>query len=333
MSAYCRFKKTLRGCAALCNPLLHHQHAQPASFPVTPWLPLILGLAFFASVSACVGLSGERLLYDERGIQIGIQHDPSTGEGSPPALNSHPAQLTVDEVRQLLGFIRVSGYSGTLAGLLVRPQPIPLFKDDELSLVAAPLAAAFSQVGRRERVFFSMPNLQTPYEPDRTAGALFLRGPYLHLVLTDHSAFTRTDTGGGEDDRDLRDTKGLKLFMTGPAKVASLSPEQAPHWGPFEKVVLSMNVQEALTARPAPAPSQALQAQPNPAPAGLSTPRDLTEGLRLQLQGLTDANLDLRARLNEQAQAMESLKTELARMKQELDKAKKKTPRRKDSAQ
>ncbi|MBI3603619.1 MAG: hypothetical protein HY205_04140 [Nitrospirae bacterium] len=269
------------------------------------------------------------MLYDERGIQIGIQHDPSTGEGSPPALNSHPAQLTVDEVRQLLGLIRVSGYSGTLAGLLVKPQPIPLFKEDELSLIAAPLAAAFRQVGRRERVFFSLPNMQAPYEPDRTAGALFFRGLYLHMVLTDHAVFTRTDTGGGDDDRDLRDTKGLKLFVVPPAKAAVFPPEQGPHWGAFEKVVLSVNVQEALVSSVTPSLPQIAQPKPTPVQPQPQNVPNQAEDLRLQLRELANSNQALQNRLKEQADAMEALKAEFSRMKQELEKSKKKAPRQK----
>src|SRR6185436_1571274 len=135
------------------------------------------------SLQACAELSRERLVYDKRDIRIGIESDLSTGRSSPSALNAHPGQLSANQIRELLGAVRVSGYSGTLAGLVIKPQPVRLFNDEELALVAAPLAMALSQAGPRERVFFSLPNFQTPYEKDRTAGALFLRGPYLHLLL------------------------------------------------------------------------------------------------------------------------------------------------------
>lgn len=291
--------------------------------------PLLeLTLVWFLVAPGCSGLAGERVTYEERGIQIGVQHDPTTDRDAPTAKNSHPARLSAEDLRRLLGQIKVSGYTGTVAGLLVQPQPIPLFTEDELSLVATPLTHAFVQAGPQDRIFFSVPNLRAPYEPERIAGALFLRGPYLHLLLTDHTAFPRTDTAGGEDDRDIRDTKGMKLWIP---PVVQAPQTATPHWGSLEKVSVSLNVKEALAIRAEPGSPQAVKVPPTATGTRQPTAQDPAEALRMQVQELTQSNLDLRDRLKQQVQDMEALKNELARIRQEIEKPKTKTPARRKS--
>lgn len=280
---------------------------------------VILGLA------ACAGMGHARTVYDEGGIQIGIQRDASTKTTSPPTANNHPARMAPEEIRKLLGMLRVSGYSGIVAGLVVAPTPIPVFTEEELGRIAAPLAAALRQAGPEERIWFSLPNSRAPYERDRTSGTLFLRGPYLHLTLSDHAAFTRADTGGGEDDRDFRDTKGLKLFVSSPGRVAAPPPKDTPHWDAFEKAHVSVNVQDALTARALPAPLPPAPTKPAQERPPDPSARDSGEDLRVQLRELTNANLDLRDKLKQQAEAIESLKDELARLKQDSQKTKPKS--------
>jgi hypothetical protein len=288
------------------------------------WLVLSIG------VTGCSGLSRERLVYDKHDIQVGIQYDPSTDHTTPPTLNRHPAQVTVSEFRELLGVVRVSGYSGTVAGLIVKPQPIRLFKDEELTLIAGPIAMALSQAGPNERVFFSLPNLQAPYEKDRTAGALFLRGGYLHLLLTDHNAFVTTDNGGGDDEKDWFDIKGMKLSVSRPAQAAEVPPKDIPHWGPFEKVTIALNVQETLAALPTPTSGQTRPVFSPQTPP--SAAQNQADDLRLQIRELTDANQDLRSRLKEQAQEMEALKEELVQIRQLLKKGKATSPSKQKSS-
>jgi hypothetical protein len=289
-----------------------------------------------AGTSACIELSRQQMVYDKQGVKIGIEHDPSTDRSSPPATNNHPARLKEDEIRRLLGSLQVSGYTGTIAGIFANARPIPLFKEEELRLVSGPLVSALGQAGPQERVFFSIPNLEVRYSDERTAGALFLRGPYLHVMLRDHSAFPRTDTAGGEDDKDPRDTKGLRLSVVAPARAAVLAQHEMPRWGPLEKIIIAINVREVLTASaqpPAPKPTAlAVGPTPEPRPAAPVQPiatakpesqtvTETTGDLRLQIRELTSSNLELRTRLQEQAQQMKILQDELNRLKQDLKKA------------
>ena len=67
------------------------------------WSLVVLGL------SACAGMTGERIVYDQQGVQVGIQSDPTISRSSPPARNSHPATVLPNELRLLLRTLQISG--------------------------------------------------------------------------------------------------------------------------------------------------------------------------------------------------------------------------------
>ena len=60
-------------------------------------------------LAGCQLFDNQRLLFDERGVRIGIENDPSVHRASPPTLNEHPGHLTPEEIQALLGAVRVSG--------------------------------------------------------------------------------------------------------------------------------------------------------------------------------------------------------------------------------
>lgn len=261
-------------------------------------------------LTACA--APDRLLYDEQNIKIGTQHDPTVNRSTPAGRNSHPVQFTPEQVRLLLESLRVSGWSGSLMGFLVTPTAIPVFKQDELRAIAGPISQALSSAGPDERVFFTLPNQKTPYSDDRITGALAVRGPYLHFLLTDHSAFTRGDTAGGEDPRD---TKGMKLSIASPVTPALLTKSEEPYWGPYEKVHLSIAIHDVLA-----------QGEASPKPVS-GQPVEQSRDLQLRIQELTTSNRDLKKSLEEQSSQMMELKSELQKLQKELKKVKPKSPR------
>jgi hypothetical protein len=288
---------------------------------------LLLGLSCLFLLTGCGATSQQRILYQTSGIQVGIITDLSTNEHDrPPVGNRHPADLTPKEIRSLVGLLEVSGWSGTLVGLFSAPQPKPLFTEAELVSLAEPLAAAFHAATPRERVFFAIQNPDAPYDTDRTSGSLFFRDDYLHVVLTDHYAFLQADPGGGEK-RDPRDTKGMKLWVVGSARAASVPDEKEPGWNAFEKIHISLKPVEILAGQSLPQavtdssrPQVALPAAGQPALKGDTAATSATESvndLRLQLRELTNANLDLRAQLKEQSGTIEKLKAEFERLRKE----------------
>lgn len=287
----------------------------------------LLSVSCLLVLTACGATSHQRVLYQEGGIQVGIITDLSTNEHAmPPVRNRHPVDLTPKEIRSLVATLEVSGWSGTLVGLFSAPQPKPLFTEAERVLLAEPLAAALREVTPRERVFFSLQNPTAPYDTDRTAGSLFFRDDYLHVVLTDHYAFLQADPGGGEK-RDPRDMKGMKLWVVGSARAASVPDEKEPHWTAFEKVHISLTPVEILAGERVPQSVTSSSKPPVVLPvAGLPalksdpTATGATESvndLRLQVRELTDANLDLRAQLKEQSDTIEKLKADFEKLRNE----------------
>jgi hypothetical protein len=297
---------------------------------------LLFGLSCLLVLTACGLTSQQRILYESSGIQVGIVTDLSTNEhASPPVLNRHPAEITPQEIRRLLGSVEVSAWSGAVIGLFTNPQPKPVFTEAELVLLAEPLAAAFHQATPRERVFFSTQNLNTPYETDRTAGSLFFRDEYLHMALTDHYAFLQADPGGGET-RDPRDTKGMKLWVVGPVQPATVPEEKEPHWDAFEKVHISVKPADVFAVQrvpPAKTDSSrrqvAVPASGQPVVKADTSATNATEpvnDLRLQIRELTSANLDLRSQIKEQSDTMEKLKAELEQLRNEIKTGNSKPP-------
>lgn len=288
----------------------------------TSLLPRMMSLFVMAQLAACGALDHERMILNQHGLRIGIQHDPST-DGMPPVFNSHPAELTSGDLRKLLSVLQVRGYSGIIMRSFVDPPFIPVFKIDELQLISEPMAMALKEAGPRDRVFFSVPDHAAPYNPDRIAGTLFIRNGYLHITLSDHYAFLRADTAGDETSKDPRDLKGMELSVTTPAKASDFSPEDAPRWNPFEKVHVSLHIHETLDslssqdgiAQTSSGEPSASPTQPSPpSQATESTAHSPQEALRSRLQQLSESNQELRSRLQKQTQELEALKAELSRL-------------------
>lgn len=293
---------------------------QISAYPRTVLLSCSLFLSI-AGLSSCSFLTADRVVYDEQDIRIGLQADPTVSRSAHPVSNNHPADLSPEEIQSLLQTIQVSGWSGTLVGMLETPRPVPLFTAKQLSTISPSLAAAFHEAKPTERVFFSLPKPEVSYSEDRTEGSLFLRGRYLHVVVTDHSSFIQADTGGGEL-KDIRDTKGMKLWVAGPAQAATVPDAEEPRWAPFETVHLSLNVKDVMAQQAKTPPVRvsregAVSRSSGPSPslqksgqAGVST-----EDLQLQIRELTSSNLELRGRLEEQNKRMEQLRLELDKAK------------------
>jgi len=287
---------------------------------------LLVASILFATlnISACSFFNHGRSVYDQAGIRIGIEPDPSVRRSGQAVINKHPIDISPKEIESRLQVLWVSGYSGTLMGMLAKPEPVPLFTSQELATISGHLATAFREAKETERVFFSLPKPDVTYSEDRTVGFLFFRGRYLHVVLTDHSSFIRTDTSGG-DYKDIRDTKGMKLWVASPAQAAKVPEQEEPRWAHFEKVHVSLNVDEALTRKDKFADTHVNQERAV-APSALS-PSTVGEGhqrrvppeeLQKQIQELSSTNQELRGRLDEQSGRMQQLQDQLEQLRHAL---------------
>jgi hypothetical protein len=301
-------------------------HARSATRPFS-WIVL----AGFFALSGCVAPLNQRLVYEAKGIQVGVESDHTIDRrATPPVLNSHPAKLTAEEVRTLLGSLEVSGWTGIIVGIFETPRPKAVFGGGELANLAGQFAKAFSEATPEERVYFSLQNPAARYETDRTAGSMFIRDGYLHFILWDHYGFEKADPGGGEQ-RDPRDTKGMRLWVTRPAHSASVPDNKEPRWSSFDKVHVSLNVREVLTAlagnqgvaKPQAAmtpPATALS--PSPVKDAAAPAPDNHDTLQQQVQELGNANQQLRTQFEQQTTELDKLKEELRRLREDMKSAK-----------
>jgi len=302
-----------------------------APFRSTRWVVGIGLVLAAAGLPACAAWTGEKTTYNQGGAKVGLERDPTIARGKTEVYNAHPANLTAAEVRTLLGAVEVSGWTGTIVGIFENPRPVPLLTDEQLGAYSDPVADALRQAGPAERVTFSFPKPDVKYSENRTIGSLFVRDKYLHVVLTDHSSLTRADTGG-DDLKDPRDTKGMKLWVARPAHAAIVPDLQEPNWAAFETVHVSLNMQEVIALRSAKPPVQVGRES-----AGTSSLANdagpSKQDLQNQVRELTNSNLELRGRLDDQAKQMKALTDEMNRLRLEMDQGRPpKTPSRKSPA-
>ncbi len=265
-------------------------------------------------LSALSGCTTGRLIYDRDDVRIGVEPDPSVTRAKQPVANAHPAEVTPEDIKTLLGVVRVSGWSGTITGIFETPRPVLLLPDAQLQSHAAHFSEALAQAQPHERVFFSFPKPDVHYSEDRTSGALFLRDRYLHLVVTDHSSVIQADTAGG-DAKDIRDTKGMKLWIAKPAVEAMVPDAEEPKWAPFETVHISLNVKQVLARQATPPVPVSREQNRQPMPPQQGSQQDLQN----QIQDLTNSNQELRDELDQQRAKMKDLTEDMNRLRLELE--------------
>ena len=80
-------------------------------------------IALFTVLTSACSMSTGTIVYDKDDRQVGLQSDPTVTPAEGRTNNSHPAQVTPEEIRILLGSLMVSGWSGTQMRRKHRPPP------------------------------------------------------------------------------------------------------------------------------------------------------------------------------------------------------------------
>jgi TolA-binding protein len=120
----------------------------------------------------------------------------------------------------------------------------------------------------------------------------------------------------------------MKLWVAKPAQPATVPDSEEPRWTPFENTHISLNVGETLALRSANLPVQASREVGSAASSSVE-PTPSRQELQDQIRELTNSNLELRQRLDEQAKRMKDLIEEMNRFRLELDQSNTKRPPRK----
>ncbi len=140
---------------------------------------LVLATLALAGLWACARLPvTTRVVHEDARVGVTLQREiTSPGYG-------HPVRLTAAEVAALLRGISLRREVRLPLRWFERElPPRKAFREDELSILAAPLIEALALAGPDERVSFELraPGMNPPYEQDLTAGWIAVRGAYFHI--------------------------------------------------------------------------------------------------------------------------------------------------------
>lgn len=121
-----------------------------------------------------------KTIHEDRRVVVTLQQEVT------PARYSHPVQLTPPQVAQILAaFSFREKQRLPLRWFAEETPPKPVFRQDELEVLAPFLSEALAVVGPEQRVHFQVlaPGMNPAQERDTTAGWIVARDPYLHFAL------------------------------------------------------------------------------------------------------------------------------------------------------
>jgi hypothetical protein len=288
-------------------------------FGVGPILLMILQ-------TAC-GLD-QHILYERGGLQVGLQHDPTTdviglGEiGSGPAAprNDHPHAFDQSNLRQLLGSLLVAALENDAQQ--GRQLDAPLYRPDELNRLVPWLTSAFSRASRTERVFFSFPSTPFSSTGGRTTGTLFVRHRYLHVAL--NPFVLPTD---GETTQLVG--RPITIRAAEPVEELFLQGKRAQLWSKSDAIRISLKIPEGFpselsVSHPAEAGEishQSGHTEVTPTRPNSETVRENDDkALQRQVEDLAAALQEAQGKLAGQASELESVKAEMKRLQKQSPK-------------
>lgn len=147
------------------------------------WIGVALGAAAVAGLLSAFGCARlpytTRVVHEDPRVRIVAQREVE------PVGWTHPVQLGVGEIAHILqGFSIRESQRLPLRWFAEEVPPKPLFRADEIAVLAPALANALATVGPDERVHFELiaPGMNPSAERDVVAGWIAVRDPYLYLV-------------------------------------------------------------------------------------------------------------------------------------------------------
>lgn len=150
-------------------------HTHPLSRRV---LLTLIGLTLVAGCASRPA-TPPKTVYQSGLSQVRVEQDPDA------TTNAHPATLTATEVGTLLRGVRAWERRNFLHRLFVgEADRTRAFRNEEITVLAPPLAKAFAQAGPTERVYFHLSHATDQGDEETTTGWISIRGPVLHLTIS-----------------------------------------------------------------------------------------------------------------------------------------------------
>ena len=169
--------------------------------------------------------------------------------------NTHPVSLTPTEVGTLLRGVRSWERRNALHRLFAgQADKSRTFRDEEIALLAPPLAKALAQVSPSERVYFHLSHPTDQGNEETTTGWVSVRGPLLYLSLSEAH-----DQHGPGPDISKYDRQMPNVPPASAAFDVTFEPEEhlakvssaGRVFAPDQREELQIRYQDALASMPA----------------------------------------------------------------------------------
>lgn len=135
-------------------------------------------------VMGCSSPPAARIVYQDQSTVVQLRIDTKAIQA-----HSHPAVISPDQVKAILGGVRVqkSGYP-VLDLIAGQPEGIPAFSLGDVLSLAAPISRAFALASPAEIVTFYRRVSDIQVGLGFTTGGLFMQEGFVYLVLANHRA-------------------------------------------------------------------------------------------------------------------------------------------------
>lgn len=159
-----------------------------------------------------------RAVYEDPVNYVRLEEDDAVLPEWPPGHHAHPKTFTVDQFRRLLNGMVVQEHRIWIQKWIQGEAPIvPVFKDEEVTLLAIQLSEAFAAAKYNERVTFYLSQPQTSVKRVITSGGMYIHDNLLHVILGNWQIVYGIPTYGMIYDRryPMRPTaaKGFDLYF------------------------------------------------------------------------------------------------------------------------
>jgi len=167
----------------------------------------------------------------------------------PPGHHAHPKVFTADTMASILKGMAVQEHRFWIQEWIQGRAPlVPVFRDEEVALLAPQLAEAFAAAQYNERVTFYLSQPQTSVKRIITSGGMYFQDDHLHVLLGNWQILYGIPTYGMIYDRryPMRPTaaKGFDLLFE-PSEAVIAQPSSL--WDKLlanekDELVIDMNV-------------------------------------------------------------------------------------------
>ncbi|MBI4401894.1 MAG: hypothetical protein HY581_09710 [Nitrospirae bacterium] len=158
------------------------------------------------------------MVYEDPANFVRLETDPFVLPEWPDSRHSHPMAISPEEIAGILKGLTVRDHRIALYLMFAGEAPRePVFRDDEVALLAPRLAEALARAKPDERVAYYLSQPQTSIKREITSGGLYVREHHLHFILGNHRIIYGIPAYGMVYDRryPMRPTaaKGFDLYF------------------------------------------------------------------------------------------------------------------------